>query len=351
MAVCNIAGYTGINRAAPVLVELIKKQSGFCGGFYTGISTLHNGKIYSAKVVGDVDRLLSETDAVNFPGNTGIIHSRSKSGGDWHWAHPFYSNDGNLSVVLNGDRGKYKNICDVDGAAKLLSENGVCFETETDEHGRGGDYGKLQNGRFVHASEVICQLTDYYMKKDNLQTSAALENAFLHNPGEIAVLALCAKEEAAISYAKFNMPMSVARTKDEVFLSSMSLAFPDDRDYVSVEELPKESSGVITVYSSNIHRFKSPIEIGRLTPSITSKAYDAVLRTFAENELCSVGTLNDAVRGLWGEKVDLRYPVVYSILEELWKEKRLKIIERTVRGEIGKDGRDITAVNFDMTLD
>lgn len=311
---------------------------------------MHNGKIYNAKVVGGIDCLLSETDVMNFPGNTGIIHSRSKSGGDWHWAHPFYSNDGNLSVVLNGDRGKYKSICDVDGAAKLLSENGVCFETETDEQGRGGDYGKLPDGKFVHASEVICQLTDYYMKKNNLRTSAALESAFLYNPGEIVVLALCAGEESGISYAKFNMPMSVARTKDEVFLSSMSLAFPDDRDYISVEELPQESSGVITVASSNIHRFKSPLEIGKLTPSMMSKAYDAVLRAFEENETCSVGTLNDAVRGLWKEKVDLRYPVVYSILDELQKEGSLNIIEKIVPAGRGEDGRDITAVNFEMTL-
>lgn len=343
---CNIAGYIGTEKAAPILIEMIKRQEGFCGGYYTGISTLHEGEIHSAKVVGDVGRLLSETDAMNFPGNIGIIHSRSKSGGDWHWGHPFLSNDGKLSVVLNGDRGKYKSICDVDGAVKLLSENGFSFETETDEFGRGGDFGRLPNGNFVHASEVICQLTDYYMKKENLKTHLALERAFLRNPSEIVVLALCGKEYGTINYAKFNMPMTLARTETEVFLSSMSIALPDNRNYISVAELPAGSSGSITVDKTEMHWFRSPLEIGRLTPSVMCKAYEAVIGAFAEHKICSVGMLNDAVRGLWEDKVDLRYPVVYSILDELKSEDELEIVESVVSGV----NPSVSAVKFEMML-
>ena len=39
---CNIAGYIGKKNAAPILFEMMKKQEGFGGGYYTGITT-HDG--------------------------------------------------------------------------------------------------------------------------------------------------------------------------------------------------------------------------------------------------------------------------------------------------------------------
>ena len=43
---CNIAGYVGSKQAAPVLLEMLKKQEGFDSGFYTGIATIHEGKFF-----------------------------------------------------------------------------------------------------------------------------------------------------------------------------------------------------------------------------------------------------------------------------------------------------------------
>ena len=47
---CNIAGYTGFRRAAPVLIDMIRREEGFLGGYYTGIATIHEGKVYSAPI-------------------------------------------------------------------------------------------------------------------------------------------------------------------------------------------------------------------------------------------------------------------------------------------------------------
>jgi hypothetical protein len=33
---CNIAGYVGIRPAAPILIEMIRRQEGLAGGYYTG---------------------------------------------------------------------------------------------------------------------------------------------------------------------------------------------------------------------------------------------------------------------------------------------------------------------------
>ena len=54
---CNIAGYIGDESAAPILLEMTERQQGFAGGYSTGIATICDGELYSAKVVGDVSTL------------------------------------------------------------------------------------------------------------------------------------------------------------------------------------------------------------------------------------------------------------------------------------------------------
>ena len=122
---CNISGYIGDRRAAPVLIEMMRRQEGYCGGYYTGITTLHDGKLYTRKVLGDVNRLLAETDAMELPGNVGVIHSRSNSGGDVRWGHPFVTSDNKFSVSLNGATGKYETHKETENVARMLYREGA----------------------------------------------------------------------------------------------------------------------------------------------------------------------------------------------------------------------------------
>ena len=64
---CVIAGYTGKHRAAPILIEMMKRVEYMDGGLATGIATIHEGKLYSIKVLGNVDELLKNTDAWTLP--------------------------------------------------------------------------------------------------------------------------------------------------------------------------------------------------------------------------------------------------------------------------------------------
>ena len=108
---CNIAGYVGERRAAPILLEMLKREEGFEGGYSTGIATLHEGKIYYAKLVGDVDRLTSLTEAASLPGNIGIIHSRSGGREGAEWAHPFIAKKNGEIVtayIANGAQGFFR---------------------------------------------------------------------------------------------------------------------------------------------------------------------------------------------------------------------------------------------------
>lgn len=72
-----ILGYNGTKPAAPLLIEMLRRTEGMDAGCYTGIATLHEGKIHYRKLAGNLDRLLAETDAIELPGSIGIIHSRT----------------------------------------------------------------------------------------------------------------------------------------------------------------------------------------------------------------------------------------------------------------------------------
>ena len=55
---CNIAGYAGNQQAAPILLEMLRRQELYDGDMSTGIATIHEGKLYSRKIVGNVDDFL-----------------------------------------------------------------------------------------------------------------------------------------------------------------------------------------------------------------------------------------------------------------------------------------------------
>ena len=329
---CNLAGYIGNRRAAPILIEMIQKQAGIAGGYYTGITTYHQGQFHTVKIMGDVDKFIAETDAMNLPGNCGIIHSRSRSGGDERWGHPFISNSGDISLIANGAKVKYESVCDDQKAATFLYEKGVRFDTEYPYEEKIKAHPVLPNGNRIHDTELICQLTDYWQKTENLSTAAAMEKAVLQVPMEAVFLAMNRNDGEAISFAKYNMPLTVGRTEEEVFLSSIAMAIPTDRDFLSMNEVPESSSGTITLEGTTIHRFRSVLPMGRMEPQFVHDGYEIVLDLLKEKGPCFVGVLNNGVRGMWGEQVDLRYPLTYSILTKLNEEGRLEIVKRVEPG-------------------
>lgn len=86
---CVIAGYAGSRLAAPVVMEMIERQEGLAGGYYAGMAVVEPDSLHWRKVVGLMADLRGKGDAEALPGCVGVAHSRSKSGGDAEWAHPF----------------------------------------------------------------------------------------------------------------------------------------------------------------------------------------------------------------------------------------------------------------------
>ena len=236
---CNIAGYIGSRPAAPILAEMMKRQEGFGGGYYTGIATVHQGKLYADKVVGDMANFLAETDGINFPGNIGFLHSRSKSGGGVEWGHPFLAQNGNLAYIANGAAGAFAtpNLKQErsDYACDLL-EKGYSFGSRVD--GVIGNYPTLPGGTCIHSSDLMCQHIAYLLDS-GLAPDEAMSRANSDMPSEVVGLILQASNDKSIVLTRVNYPMMIGITDDgDTYLATTALAFPDDVKFRTIEPLP-----------------------------------------------------------------------------------------------------------------
>ena len=242
---CNIAGYVGQKRAAPILIDMIRAQEGINGGFYTGIATLHEGKIYYAKLTGDLDRLLENSDAADLPGNIGIVHSRTKSGGGDGWAHPFVGykdREVSTAYVANGAGGYFlKYIDDASRIATELENTGYALNCKlVGEFSKS--YPRLESGHVAHLSDVMCQLIQKKLDAGT-DSAVAMGNAYCEMPAEIVGLMLTLSEPGGIVWSRISKPMFVGFADHGAYLASCPIAFPDDASAPIL--LPQCASGKV----------------------------------------------------------------------------------------------------------
>ena len=282
---CNIAGYIGSSQAAPVLIDIMRKEQGFYGGYFSGIATVHEGKIHYAKVMGDLDELLRRTDAASLPGAVGIIHSRTNSGGEDSWAHPFVGiKDGEVrtAYVANGILGEFSpRGADMAAVAEGLIRDG--YELQLMEKTEKDFYLTLSDGRVAHVSDVMCQM----MLKNvisGMPAAEAIADTFCRCPLEAVGLLLCADCEDSISFAKINMPMSVSHAPHGMYLASTAMAMPDDAG--TPYQIPAGSYGSVSVSGISVSPLPDPPAIvAGIDAGITRKAFDIITARLREQPL------------------------------------------------------------------
>ncbi len=339
---CNIAAYVGTRRAAPILLDMIKKEEGFDGGYYTGIATVSDGKIYYAKLTGDTDRLVALTDAYDLPGNIGIVHSRSKSGGGDEWAHPFLDKTESLAYVANGSAGFFKDDPARGRLAKELFAGGYTMRSAC--KGQVGKYPTLPGGECVHVSDVMCQLI-----KKNVDEGAAvdlsMEKAFTEMPSEIVGLCLSLSDPDGIFFARVNCPMFLGLAPDGACLSSTPSAFP--KGLLSVVSLPILSRGRVGREGYTAVPFgKAPLRVANVTERVFENA-----RAYAEKmlsgEAYSFPEIRKALRPFFDPADTGDYAALaYAVLDSFMKEDRLVIETRRTEGAC--DGLDAPKCYFSL---
>lgn len=312
---CNIAGYVGTRPAAPILLEMMKKEEGFAGGYNTGIATIHQGKLYHTKLVGSTQKLIDETDALTFPGNIGICHSRSKSHSGSEWAHPFVGIQEGVPVcayIANGNPGKKSDKTQEGLTADVISEMGYEMLSKVYNPASKANYPTLSDGSKVHSSDLMCQLIFKY-KKEGYSSPEAMENAFFDLIAERVGLFISLDHPDKIAWARGNMPVFVAFADHGAYIASTPLAFPNDAGEPKL--LMANSAGWLTCENLTQQPFKKVnLEVPPLDAYRISKGYDIVL-----NELQSGGkTFNELLKAtaelFENCECSVRAALIYTIL-------------------------------------
>ena len=340
---CNIAGYVGTKPAAPILVEMMGKQEGYNAGYYTGLATIHDGKLHMDKVIGDLAVLLEQTDCLDFPGTIGFIHSRSQSGGSVEWGHPFMGTGEKIAYIANGTAGLFKKAyAEAHGQAytELLAKG---YVMRSREESPVGAYTVMPDGAGVHVSDILCQQIAMLVDegKNSLE---AIEQTYIRLPSEVVGLVLNREEPDRITWARTNFPMFIGLADHGICMSSTPQAFPEDVKQVKL--LNEMSCGYVTRDSFVEKPISADIPITNMTPSLYRDCYDAVCKAISEKEM-TCEEIDEVLLDILGREIPVSYPAVeYEILYELQQQGRLCVNSYRVKGAIPQ----LTAPQYRMSL-
>ena len=342
---CNIAAYVGDRPAAPIIIEMIRRQEGLNGGFFTGLATIDGGNIQWQKRCGDLDHLLKTTDAASLTGNTGIIHSRTPESSSDRWAHPFTSDkngETEIALVINGSFGVFtEKLPEYPSLARQLMSEGYELDSILPE---GGKSKILLPEGYVHACDLMCQLIMRNMD-GGADEPTAMAKAFCDMPAEFVCLLLSKKYSDRIFFSRVNAPMYLGYAPHGVYMASSPTAFPEDAGEPIL--LPPLTSGYITKGGYSLTRFAEdfPGEVMAFDAKIMAESYNDVCRALSEGGK-TFTELAKVVRAIVGPGCALTAATVYGILYSLQKEGRL-IIDKT---EIKGAADELTAPLFNLRL-
>ena len=191
---CGIVGFTGVQGAAPILLDGLKKLE-YRGYDSAGIAVMDKSKISVSKVTGRIANLCAKThDGADVPGVTGIGHTRWATHGapTEENAHPHLSNDGRFAVVHNGIIENYLPL------REELIRDGYHFESETD-------------------TEVIVHLIELYYKGDMHEALVKTTNRL---QGSYALGVICADEPGKMYAVREASPLILGVGLHENFFAS-----------------------------------------------------------------------------------------------------------------------------------
>ncbi|MFQ6105981.1 MAG: glutamine--fructose-6-phosphate transaminase (isomerizing) [Thermoplasmata archaeon] len=242
---CGIVGYTGFRKAAPLLLESLKRLE-YRGYDSAGVAIVEKRlRIYKDK--GEIDKLRETMP--NIPGTSGIAHTRWATHGQPTKAnaHPFADCRGEIAVIHNGIIENYMDL------KQSLLKRGHKFKSETDTE------------TFVHLLE---ENYDGSLESTFRKVLPSLDGSF-------AFAAVHLKERGKIVVARKESPLVVGMGEGENFAAS------------DVPALLKETDRVISLHDN---------EMAVLTPdSIEITTFDGKKVTRQPKRIR--WTIEDAKRG------------------------------------------------------
>lgn len=345
---CVIAGYIGQQQAAPIVLEMIRRQQGLAGAFYTGLVTIDQGQLYMKKAVGDVDALEEETSASSLPGSIAIAHGRPNSGGGRESAHPFVDANNQLAYIANGARGHFQGITDYSDVATRMYNQGHRF-TSARESAVETAQTLTPDGKAVHASDVMAQLVSeahgLYLGTGH-PLLGAIKQTFENWPAEIVALCLHASDENHIAAARHNLPMLIGQDQQGgVYIASMAIGFPPEVTWHTT--MPPQSAALLA-RDGNVLIQPLTGQRMRVAPLLSPLAVkESVIDLLRHGEPCKADTLMNATLPWWPEgMLNQKEVVVYQTLGSLMDQGAVCVQTRFTPGA---DGRDVPQSWFSWT--
>lgn len=222
---CNIAGYSGDKQAAPILLEMIRKQQYYDGDVSTGVATIHEGKMHYRKIVGDVDAIMRETDVLDLPGTIGIAHTRPSGNQKDGPLHPFIPADESLALVTNGTAPATKYCVDWDAAADFLDSHSYKFRHQF-ANPKNLSPKLSRTGIKLQASEVRVHLIHYYISQGLTPVQAMLK-ADAHMYTDAVMVMIHQDHPESIFCTRTTRPMNLILENGEAYMATTRYGFPE----------------------------------------------------------------------------------------------------------------------------
>lgn len=227
---CGIVGFTGVQQAAPILLDGLSKLE-YRGYDSAGIA-VRNGENETevVKAKGRLKALAEKTDnGTAVIGSCGIGHTRWATHGEPSEsnAHPHKSDDGNVVAVHNGIIENYLEL------KEKLTRKGYVFYSETD-------------------TEVAVKLIDYYYKKYEGTPIDAINHAMVRIRGSYALAVMFKDYPEEIYVSRKDSPMILGIEDGESYIASdvpAILKYTRNVYYIGNMELARVRKGEITFYN------------------------------------------------------------------------------------------------------
>ncbi len=322
---CNIAGYTGSKQAAPILIDMIKRQEHLDGGLSTGIATIHEGKLYWAKVCGNCDELIKKTDALNFPGTCGIIHSRPDDN-YVEYAHPFVCEDSKTAVVCNGNMCTDEILATIRNSLAWFLESRERIKFSSEKEFKKSSYPMLKNGKYVAYGELFAKLVEYMRANTNMDYAEAMADVSSKLFSDVVNVLVSANKDGNIYVSRISRPMNIMVCENESYISTSQFGFPKAQNIKYIKTLPQMKS--CTVNKDGFTESSYPITGGVVT-DYSQEEFIKIkeqLKEKLKKESISMDTMGGGIltfdRG--ADKLRPNAKLVYDILWELYNEGVLK---------------------------
>lgn len=325
---CNIAGYAGNRQAAPILLEMLKRQQSYDGGMATGIATIHEGKLHYRRLVGDVDTFIRETDALNLPGTVGIAHSRPAGNCA---PHPVLSPGGEMALVTNGTTPLTEHSPLWSEAADMLDAAGYAFNQcsviPPQTHPR-----RSRDDQFVFVCECRVFLIDYYLRQGRAITEA-MALACQHMYSDNVTVMINQNYPDKIFALRTTRPMQALLENGEMYMATTRFAFPEELKN-QPEMLPLHHACELDKNGITVAEHKIDLEpVAEMTPYTYEEGYTQLEKLLTTGTPMYFDELEEAInemRYLWlGDHTYVQHArLVYDLLWQFEQEGRLRKEER-----------------------